>query len=131
MALMGSGKVRHAAGGILEAMGGKEDGSGIGNHERTSGGDGGGTDAEATKTGRELEQLLGVRREGCPRDFLKKLECRIVDGVGERGGPEARIKRRGERSLSVEISGKEMCRGELGTLAEELGTCLEVREVAV
>jgi hypothetical protein len=108
---MGTGKVGHLAEGVLEAMCGKKDGSGIGNHEGTSGGEGWGTDAEATKTGRELEQLLGVRREGCPGDFLKELECRIVECGSERGGPEARIKRRGGGSLSIKISGKQVCGG--------------------
>jgi hypothetical protein len=131
MGLMGTGKVGHLAGGVLEAMGGKKDGSGIGNHERTSGGEGWGTETEATKTGRELEQVLSVRREGCPGDFLEKLIGRSVNGISKRGGPKAWIERRDEGGVSVEISRKEVRGGQLGTFAKELGSGLEVRELLV
>ena len=89
-------KVSNAAGGVSNAMGGKEDGAGIGDNKRAGGCQSRGATAKAAKTSRKVEEGAGVGRKRGTGEFLEEFKGRGIDGVGEGGGPEAWIKVVGE-----------------------------------
>jgi hypothetical protein len=70
--LVSLGEVGDNARGSRDAMGGKEDGSGIGNDKGGRGRKHGGTVAKVTKAGRKLEKALGIGGEGGAGEFFLK-----------------------------------------------------------
>ena len=91
--LVGRRKVSNAAGGVSNAIGGKEDGAGIRDNKRAGGRQSrGATATKAAETSRKVEEGAGVGRKGGAGEFLEEFKGRGIDSVGEGGGPEAWIK---------------------------------------
>jgi hypothetical protein len=74
-------------------MGGKE---GVANDKGGRGGHCGGAIAEATEGDGKLEEALGVGGKGGAGEFFEKFKCGVVEGRGERGGPEEGVERIGQ-----------------------------------
>jgi hypothetical protein len=86
---VGEGEMGDVARGVVrDAVGGEENGAGVGNDKGGRGGTRGGAIAEATEVDGKLEEALGVGGEGGAGEFFEEFEGGVVEGCGERGGPE-------------------------------------------
>jgi hypothetical protein len=85
---VGVGEMGDVARGVRDAVGGEENGAGIGNDKGGRCGHCGGAIAKATKGDGKLEESLGVGGEGGAGEFLEDFESGGVKGHCERGGPE-------------------------------------------
>jgi hypothetical protein len=80
--VVGMGEMGDVARGVRDAVGGKENGAGVGNDKGGRRGHCGGAIAKATEGDGNLEESLGVGGEGGAGEFLEELE-----GGGVEAGP--------------------------------------------
>jgi hypothetical protein len=128
---VGRWEVGNGARGCGNAVGSQANGAGVGDDKRAGGSKGGGAVSKTTKAGGELEEGLGIGREGAARKFLEELKGGGIEGGGKGGGPGEGVKGRGDVRMGVEVRGKEVGGVVLGAFAEELGTGLEVGEATM